>query len=207
MKYLKTYTFTDTDIHQTVTNYLISKEQYILDTYPFVDDFGTNYTDINITTRTGAYNIFNMDCAELGNILTFIKESFNDFVTNVRPASAAYSTIDDPAINAWLYIVRDSESLNTHKHSVDVPDGWSFVSGVYCLSGDNTTTIYSDKTNIASINNVNGVLTLFPPFYHYYNINTLPGSDNIFIYFDIFFNKSTSQGNTVFYNNLISLGK
>jgi len=205
MKYLKTYTFTDTGIHQTVTNYLITKEQYILDTYPFIDDFGTNYTDTNITTRTGAYNVFSMDCKELSNVLTFIKTSFNDFVTNVKPASIDWCRINDPAVSAWLYIVKSSETPNTHKHSVDVPDNWSFVSGIYCLSGANTTTVFSNKTETLSTNNIDRILTLFPPFYHYYNINNVPGTEGMFIYLDIFFSKSSSQGDVVFYNNLVSL--
>ena len=155
MNYIKTYTFTDTNTHNIVSTFLIDKEQYILSTYPFVDDFGTNYDETAVTTRTGMYNIFNMGCTELEQILKFINTSFNDYVANSMPNNA-YNADYNPAINAWLHVVKDTEAVNTHKHSIEYPTMWSFVSGTYCLSSSNATTVFNISTGSLSSNDVNG---------------------------------------------------
>jgi hypothetical protein len=205
MNYIKTYTFTDSDIHNTISTFLINKEQYILNTYPFVADFGTNYGATAVTTRTGTYNVFNMRCTELEDLLVFINSAFIDYTTNVMPSDAYNEGITDPAISAWLHVIKETEAVNTHKHSVEYSTGWSFVAGVYCLSSTNTTTVFNSKTDSLSSNDVNGTLTLFPPHYNYYTINNTPGSSNVFISFDIFFKKSHAQGDKQFYTTLVSL--
>ena len=85
MDYIQTYNYTDTGSLETITSYLEGKEDYIKNTYPFLNDFGTGLTENDISTRAGGYNIFSMssECPELDDLLLFFGTSYLHYIYNV----------------------------------------------------------------------------------------------------------------------------
>ena len=202
MDFIKTYTFTATDTAQVVADFLCAQEQYILDVYPYVTDFGTGYNNEHVTTRTGTYNVFSLSCTELKDLLNFIKTSYVNYYTNVMPSSA-YDGAMDPHISAWLHIVKSSEEPETHQRSPGYPVGWSFISGMYTLSADNTATIFTFNDETVSVTNVNNTVTIFPPHYRHHTINQAEGQGSSFIYFDVLFTGKSAAGDSTYFNSLI----
>ena len=61
MNYLQSYSIDNRISESAINNlvtFLISKEQEILDSYPFMSDYGTSLTTEHVSTRSNAYNIF-----------------------------------------------------------------------------------------------------------------------------------------------------
>lgn len=209
MKYVQNYNFSNENSLQIISNYLKSKEEFILDNFPFISDFGTSIRDDQVTSRSGGYNVFHMqdECPELQNLLNFISESYFHYIDNILPNKTFDNKDINPAINCWLNILHTSENIDMHKHSDVYGDLWSFVSGTFVLSAKNTSTFYKSNNNIEIFENANvdGQLTIFPPYYYHWTSIHTDEEPRLTLGFDIFFQKDHAKSNINFYNILVDL--
>lgn len=207
MKYIQNYNFSDNEKLEKIVEYLSSKENYILDTFPYLGDFGTKLTNDQVSTRSGGYNIFHMneECPELDNLLSFIKESYYDYIDNIMPNKTFENTMINPAINCWLNVLRKTESIGMHKHSNDYGDLWSFISGTFVLSASDTSTIYKYGEETYEIENINGQLTIFPPFYYHWTTLHNEDSPRLTLGSDVFFKREHAKSDKKFYDILVEL--
>ena len=199
-------TFKETDIQfftypnnlDQVTEFMLSKEQYILDNFPFVSDYRVFNTN-HVTTRSSSYSVFHFidECPELQNILNYIQNSYFNYVDSV----GLKSYIKKPAINCWLNIIRQGERINFHRHS---DNEISFVCGTVYLQVNETETTFLKQNQIVKItNNVDGEICFFRcDLDHGTNIHqdTKP---RVTFGFDIFFDSNTVINVPHFYKNLI----
>jgi hypothetical protein len=207
MNYIKQYAFSNSDKLDTITSFLESKENYILENYPYLGDFGTKLTEKQVSTRSGGYNVFNMvnECPELEDLLNFISTSYYDYIDNVMPNKTFDNTDINPAINCWLNVLRQTENIGMHRHANDYGDLWSFISGTFVLRATETNTNYKTKTDTVSVENQNGQLTIFPPYYwHWTDIHTF-NETRLTLGMDFFFQKEHAKDDENFYNILVEL--
>ena len=87
MNYIKTYFFSDLSKIKIISDYLSGKENYIINNYPFVSSYNTGLEDNNAITRSGAYNVFNLEDKPvvMDEYLNFISTSYYDYIDNVLP--------------------------------------------------------------------------------------------------------------------------
>ena len=207
MNYIKNYNFSNSEKLQKIADFLESKETHILETYPYLGDFGTALTEEQVSTRSGGYNIFSMidECPELDDLLEFITASYYDYIDNVMPNKTFSNEDINPAINCWLNVLRQTENIGMHKHANDYGDLWSFVSGTFVLRATETNTNYKTKTNTVSFENKNGQLTIFPPYYsHWTDIHKF-NEPRLTLGMDFFFQKEHAKDDENFYNILVKL--
>ena len=95
MKYIKTYFFSDLSKINIISDYLASKEEYIINNYPFVSSYNTGLEDDNVITRSGSYNVFNLEDkpSVMDEYLDFISSSYYDYIDNVLP-NKTFKNID-----------------------------------------------------------------------------------------------------------------
>ena len=184
----------------SVARYLLSKEAYIMDNYPFVSDFGT-LLPTNITTRSGGYNVFSFipDCPDLEVVLNHIRHQYYNYISVKGMADLAVC----PAINCWVNILRVGEQVHEHSHA-DMEE--SFVSGALSIQVENTETYYKRNGEvIETVLNTNGDLSLFPcNLYHGTTIHQSV-EPRITLGMDIFFDMNTCRASESFYNTLVKL--
>lgn len=207
MEYIKHYTFDDNTALSNINTFLVSKENYIKETYSFLGDFGTGLKENHVSTRSGGYNIFNMvdECSDLSKLLNFIIESYVDYLNNVLPNKTFENNEINPAIMCWLNILRESEKIGMHKHAEDYGELWSFISGTFVLNASETNTYYYNDKKTTNVSNVNGRLTLFPPFYLHWTDIQSDNSIRSTLGLDILFNRNNASGDSTFEQNLVSI--
>jgi len=185
------------DVKQ-VAQFMLSKEQYILDNYPFVSDYRVFSTN-HVTTRSSAYSVFHFmdECPELKNILHFIQNSYYMYVDSI----GLKQHIKKPAINCWLNVIRQGERISFHNHSNNEN---SFVCGtVYLQVNDTQTTFLKQKDTVKITNNINGEVCFFRcDLEHGTNIHQY-SEPRVTFGFEIFFDSNTSINAPHFYKNLI----
>jgi len=209
MEYIKNYFFTDQDKLKIITEFLESKEQYLLQKYKFRSDFGTSLTDKHVSTRSGGYNVFQFlnECPELNDLLNFLAESYWDYYNNTFPKSAYIGSLN-PAIGCWVNILRDGENIGKHKHSHSGGlFGWSFISASIILRAKNTCTRYMHEGEVLSIENTTGCLTVFPPYYDHWTDTHKDSQNRVTLGMDFFFDKAHSASNKEFNDALIVIPK
>lgn len=209
MKHIQNYNFSNESSLQIIADYLKSKEKFILENFPFISDFGTGIREDQVTSRAGGYNVFHMkdECPELHHLLNFISESYLHYLDNVLPNKTFDNKDINPAINCWLNILNKSENINMHKHAEDYGDLWSFVSGTFVLNAKNTSTFYKNNLEMFENVNVDGQLTIFPPFYYHWTSIHTDETPRLTLGFDIFFQKDHTKSDINFYNTLVDLSK
>jgi len=186
MEYVQNYNFSNENSLQIISNYLKSKEGFILDNFPFIGDFGTSIRDDQVTSRSGGYNVFHMqdECPELQHLLNFISESYFHYIDNILPNKTFDNKDINPAINCWLNILHTSENIDMHN-----------------------STFYKSNNNIEIFENTNvdGQLTIFPPYYYHWTSIHTDEEPRLTLGFDIFFQKDHAKSNINFYNILVDL--
>jgi len=212
MLYVKSYQFPDLEKIAKVTNYFLGKESYILKKYDFVSDYNTGLTAAHVTTRSNAYSVMDFveECPEIQDIFNFVRTSYWHYIDNVFPNKTFTNDQIDPALSIWLNIIREDESIGTHRHS-DEYELWSFVSGTMALSVEDTSTCYLHKINNSEdhwnqegeiVKNVPGLLTFFPPYLYHWTTNHLSTNPRVTFGLDVLFNKSHAEGSGTFYDTL-----
>ena len=207
MDYIKNYLFEDQDKLKTITEFLESKEQYLLQKYKFRSSFGTSLTEKHVSTRSGGYNIFQFldECPELNELFGFFVKSYWDYIDTVFPKTA-YTGNYNPALNCWVNILRNGENIGKHKHSLE-GSYWSFISASIVLRAKNTCTRYMHKEEVISIDNINGSLTVFPPYYDHWTDMHKDNQSRVTLGMDFFFDKAHSAGFKEFNDTLITIPK
>ena len=207
MNYIQTYNIDSKETIETVSDFLYNKESYILNNYPYLGNFGTKLKLDNVSTRAGGYNIFQMvdECPQLNELLTFIKTSYLHYIDNILPNKTFTNTDIDPALSCWVNVLRKSESIGMHKHAEDYGDLWSFISGTLVLNATNTNTYYYSNDRTTAIENINGQLTLFPPFYSHWTDIQTEDVPRVTLGLDVLFKKDHANGDSRFKDNLIKL--
>lgn len=183
-----------------VANFLISKEQYILDNYPFVSDYGT-MLPTNVTTRSSTYNVFHFmnECPDLQLILDHIKQQYNIYVKNV----GFEEYVKKPGINCWFNILRKGEKIGIHKHSENER---SFVCATLSIQVDETETFYRKHGEIVkSIPNRNGEFVMFKCDLEHGTTEHTKDSLRVTLGIDIFFDMDSSKKVPDFHKNLIEV--
>jgi hypothetical protein len=183
-----------------VADFLLSKEQYILDNYPFRSDFGTLLHD-NVTTRSGTYNIlsFNNECPDLNGIIDYVREQYYKYVIEV----GFEKQVKNPGINAWMNVLRNGEKIGFHKHS---DDERSFVSATLSVNAENTETIYKKHGEIVKrVVNRPGEFVMFKCDLEHGTTEHVSDKTRITLGIDIFFDKETSKASPDLYNSLIGI--
>lgn len=206
MSRIQTSIFEPLSSVQTIAAFLFGKEQYILDTFPFVSYFGTDDPAVNnpgnfVTTRSGTYNVFHFanECPELISLKTFLASEYSKYLD----WKGYRQYLVNPAINCWLNVVRKGESISFHKHS---SQELSFVSGSMVLQCDSTNTWYKfDDGEVERTPNLPGAVTVFPCNAIHWTDMHFANEPRITIGFDFFYNKESAIGNPTFYNALVSL--
>ena len=185
------------DVKQ-VAQFMLSKEQYILDTYPFVSDYNV-FTNNHVTTRSSAYSVFHFidECPELQNLLNFIQSSYYTYAESI----GLKQQINKPAINCWLNIIKQGERINFHKHSNNED---SFICGTLYLQVNDTQTTFLKQNQIVKItNNVDGEICFFRcDLDHGTNIHQ-DSEPRVTFGFEVFFDSDTVINVPHFYKNLI----
>ena len=204
MDYIKTYFFQDLNKINIISEYLASKEDYIIKTYPFRSDYGTGLDIDNVITRSGGYNVFKLEDkpAELDEYLFFVSECYYDYVNNVLPNKTFVTSEIKPGVNCWVNVVRNGESIVMHKHSDDHGDLWSFISATSVLNASGTNTNYEYKEEVTSVPNEIGSLTIFPPFYNHWTSINESQEKRITLGMDIVFNRDACDSCGDYQSNL-----
>lgn len=190
---------------QEIASFLLGKEQYIIDNYPFVSYFGTDDPNVAnpgnlVTSRSGTYNVFQFanECPPLNNLKAFLVEQYRQYIT----AKNWMNYVVNPAINCWVNVIREGESIRYHKHS---SHELSFVSGTMVLQAASTNTWYKfDDGELVRVPNIPGQVSLFPCNVVHWTDMHYGTTPRITLGFDFMFDKQTSIGNPAFYNSLHS---
>lgn len=191
----------------SIADFFLAKEQYVLDTYPYVGNFFNIDAYINtssslVSTRSGSYNAFQFsdELPILNDLKDAIKIQYEDYLQ--QTGLSVYAT-DNPAISCWFNIFRKNESVSYHCHSHSAN---SFISGTMALQADGTSTYFKyDDGEVVKVQNTPGTITLFPcNVYHWSDVHT-EDIPRVTLGFDIMFDKEHSRGSEMFYNALISL--
>ena len=208
MDYIKCYAYQDLNKLKTITDFLESKEQYILQKYKYRSDFGTSLQEKHVSTRSGGYSVFEFreECTELNDLLDFLTTSYWNYMDNVLPKDA-YTGKLNPAINCWVNILRDGENIGRHKHSQDHTPWWSFISASMVLRAKNTCTRYMYKDETLSIDNAIGNLTIFPPHIDHWTDTHRDTQNRVTLGMDFFFDKNHSKGSGDFHDSIVILSK
>ena len=174
-----------------VADFLISLESEILETYPFVSDFGTGLSESHIITRASAFNVFNFEsrCLELSNIKAFISSKARELLPTIpRDYDTNQLNDDQPSINAWININRPGEGFARHRHS---NQPWSVMSGTFVVRDNVCTTRYElDDVTEDYLNN-DGRLSFFQSNLFHQILENPSEQSRVAIGFDVFFNKKT----------------
>jgi len=202
-QFIKTYSIGNRIEISKLSDFLLSKEEEILNRYPYMSDFGTKLNDTHVSTRSCAYNIFDYatENTNLETLFNFIQECYWDYVDNILSPKHFTNDQLDPAVSGWLNVIRSSENIGMHKHSEEY-DLWSFISGTMSICVFNTSTYYKYGDEIIEIENKEGEITLFPPYYlHWTTIhnNDIP---RITLGFDVLFRYDHSEPGALFTQNL-----
>lgn len=189
---------------QEITSFLLGKEQYIIDTYPFVSYFGTDDPTLDtpgnlVTTRSGTYNVFQFatECAALNQLKSFLIEEYKKYITYKN-----WSTyVVNPAINCWVNVIRQGESIRYHKHS---GHELSFVSGTMVLQAEATNTWYKfDDGELVRVPNLSGHVSIFPCNVLHWTDMHYGNNPRVTLGFDFMFDRETAASNPVFYAALV----
>lgn len=207
MEYIKTYFFSDLSKIKIISDYLASKEDYIINNYSFMSSYNTGLEDNNVITRSGAYNVFSLSDspAVMDEYLSFISNSYYDYIDNVLPNKTFNSSDISPGLNCWLNVIRENEKIAMHKHSEHDGNLWSFVSATSVLNASNTSTNYEYNGGVVSIDNTIGSLTIFPPFYNHWTDIHNSIEKRITLGMDISFHKEGCIGCESYSSNLVAL--
>jgi len=149
--------WTDFEKIDTIKNFLLSKEDYIL-SLPITNDGGTKLGNDTVTSRHGSYNLFHFadELPEINDWLKFAQNAYLDFV------SQDMASVQELYMFAWYNIARKGDSIGEHAHGADFD---SYLSGN--MHFDDYATINSymspfDRRSQVSFKNFKGGLTFFP---------------------------------------------
>lgn len=134
-------------------NFLINKEEYILEKYEPRSDGGTNLGPDTTTARYSVYNIFeefNNTC--LQDVKQFINIEYKRFLKELSVE------VKNPKITAWYNILHYGQMIDRHFHG-----DLSRMSGNMVVSCYNSSTFYELPFNsgVYEIKNQAGNLVLF----------------------------------------------
>lgn len=191
---------------QEIAAFLLSKEQYIIDTYPFVSYFGTDDPTLDtpgnlVTTRSGTYNVFQFvnECPVLETLKTFLVAEYKNYLITKN----YMNYVVNPAINCWVNVIREGESIRYHKHS---GHEMSFVSGTMVLQAEATNTWYKfDDGELMRVPNVPGKVSIFPCNVLHWTDMHYGNNPRVTLGFDFMFDRETSLSNPVFYSALVPI--
>lgn len=181
-----------------VAKFLLSKEQYILDNYPFVSDFGT-LLPTSVTTRSSTYNAFQFidECSELEGIRDYIIEQYWQYVKTV---GFDYHVVR-PGINCWFNVLRKGENFGFHRHSNNER---SFVCATMSIQVDNTKTIYKKNGEIVKeVNNREGEFAMFKADLEHGTTVHYGDKPRVTLGIDIFFDIETTKASPEMYNSIL----
>lgn len=191
---------------QEISSFLLSKEQYIIDNYPFVSYFGTDDPTLDkpgslVTTRSGTYNVFHFinECTLLENLKTFLVSEYKNYLN----AKNYMNYVVNPGINCWVNVIREGESIRYHKHS---GHEMSFVSGTMVLQAQATNTWYKfDDGELVRVPNQPGNVSIFPCNVLHWTDMHFGFTPRITLGFDFMYDIQTSISNPVFYSSLVPI--
>ena len=157
-------------------DYLLSRQQEILDIEDNIDDGGTGLGNDTTTSRYRSYNIFSWDQPDI-NIL---KKEIVSMCCNYH-MKLGEKKPPELGLRGWMNIMKKGDRIKIHNHGLKSN---GYLSGNFIVSCNNTKTVYNnpfqqyvkenkllrmveededDPTYYAS-KNIEGQLTLFPNY-------------------------------------------
>jgi len=164
-----------------IREWLLVKEEQILNEYPSNNDHGTGLGYESVTSRSGQYNLFdfNTELPELNDLLKFLRLSYLEFVTQ------DLSTIRSCSLVCWFNVIKDAKAITKHSHGSEVS---AYLSGNMHLDNYHTKTMYSPPFEARDFNgfdNVKGGVTIFPSCLPHYTDVYRGSTPRVSIAFDI----------------------
>jgi len=143
----------------TVTSFLLEKENEILLSTKPHSDGGTGLGIESLTARFGSYNLFDLGEEEpkINELKKFIQKSYIEFVEQDE------TPIEDLQIVCWYNIIRKGQKIDPHSHGASPI---TYLSGNIHLGNYNTKTFYKFPYEDIEMHfqNKKGQLTLFPGY-------------------------------------------
>lgn len=148
----------DTATIDTIREWLISKEDHFITTYPIHHDGKTGLGNDSVTARHGTYNLFHMidELPEFAKLLEFLQISYIQFIQTDQ------TSLRDLHIFSWYNIARKGNRIEEHAHGADHE---SYLSGNMHFDDYHTANTYSspfDPRSNVTFRNAKGGLTMFP---------------------------------------------
>jgi len=166
-----------------VTDYLLSKERYLINNFPPLSDGNINLPN-SVTARNPFYNLFTFeDSDELNKIKNFIKENIKLLLDKFH-----LNNLNDLYFICWFNVLRTGECISKHTHYPLARAHESFISGHFCVNTFNTSTFYNDisEQTTLEIKNEIGQLTIFPSYLPHWSNKHENKEPRISIAFDVF---------------------
>jgi hypothetical protein len=147
--------WTDLDHVDQCRKWIVDNEKTILN-LEYSNSGGTGLGEDHITTRFGRYNLLKMEDAAFGELLTFLRYSYLEYVKQQQ------LELKDLQIVCWANILRKDEGMDSHAHGAQ-PD--SYLSGNVHLDDYETKTVYHsafDPESKIALPNKKGGCVIFP---------------------------------------------
>ena len=159
---------------------ILKKEPEIIKKYPSTG-FGVTFSDGNtqlgsnsLTSRFYHYNLLNWEGTDL--FKKYIKHGYEEY-TGLK---------DTIFVKCWANVMRKGEQIKKHNHSVSFLKENNYLCGHLSVQVDGTTsTFYQLEDRIEKLENIAGMITLFPCYVYHWTSLYNGNSERISIAFDI----------------------
>ena len=172
------YKWEEKDKIDTIREFLLSKEEEILD-LEYNRDAGTGLGEDSVTTRFGKYNLFNFQdkCSEIGDLFEWLQRAYLNFIaedgTDFMPLK----------IISWFNIIKKGQEIKEHSHGAGET---GYLSGNMHLDDYPSTTQYREREMRVNITNEIGGLTFFPSYVNHSVAEWVEDSPRVSLAFDLY---------------------
>lgn len=169
---------TEIDV-KSLAEFVLQKEQEIIDEFPGTDDGQTGLGEGSLTARFKHFNALEWDHPGCRQLL----EEIRDFHTQYHNALVSGGEQPKLKVRCWANVLRKGQKIEKHRHAIHP---FSYVSGHYCVQCDSTSTVYvHEYADEVKIKNEPGQLTLFPTYLNHYTTEHTSDTPRITFAFDI----------------------
>lgn len=145
---------------KNIKELIISKEQEVIDSYPYTNDWNTGLGEKSMTSRSNCYNILKWE--ECDFLKDIIRNSHDNFITSLE-----YDWEDKIYVQCWANVLRKGQRIKQHQHW---NTSYTYLGGHICLDDYETKTNYVNPYNkkVYFSDNTKGKISLFPNWLEHY---------------------------------------